>query len=35
LLGSIDLVRKMLERDVNKRITIDQVLAHPWFQAMV
>ncbi|KAI9354000.1 kinase-like domain-containing protein [Pilaira anomala] len=30
---SVDLVRKMLERDVEKRLTIDQVLAHPWFQS--
>jgi protein-serine/threonine kinase len=27
---SIDLVRKMLERDVEKRYDIDQVLDHPW-----
>ncbi|KAK4146990.1 uncharacterized protein C8A04DRAFT_34543 [Dichotomopilus funicola] len=27
---SIDLVRKMLDRDVAARYTIDQVLAHPW-----
>jgi protein-serine/threonine kinase len=29
---SIDLIRKMLDRDVAKRYTIDQVLAHPWCQ---
>ncbi|AEO57638.1 hypothetical protein MYCTH_2304027 [Thermothelomyces thermophilus ATCC 42464] len=27
---SIDLIRKMLNRDVQERYTIDQVLAHPW-----
>jgi protein-serine/threonine kinase len=27
---SIDLVRLMLDRDVEKRITISQVLDHPW-----
>ncbi|KAF2125798.1 Pkinase-domain-containing protein [Dothidotthia symphoricarpi CBS 119687] len=27
---SIDLVRMMLDRDVEKRITISQVLEHPW-----
>ncbi|KAK4123686.1 Pkinase-domain-containing protein [Parathielavia appendiculata] len=27
---SIDLIRKMLDRDVGRRYTIDQVLAHPW-----
>jgi protein-serine/threonine kinase len=27
---SIDLVRLMLDRDVEKRITISQVLEHPW-----
>ncbi|EPE10249.1 serine threonine-protein kinase ppk6 [Ophiostoma piceae UAMH 11346] len=30
---SIDLIRGMLDRDVNKRITIDQVLEHPWCRA--
>jgi len=29
---SIDLIRKMLDRDVQQRYTIDQVLAHPWCQ---
>jgi protein-serine/threonine kinase len=29
---SIDLIRKMLDRDVARRYTIDQVLAHPWCQ---
>jgi protein-serine/threonine kinase len=27
---SIDLIRKMLDRDVERRYDIDQVLAHPW-----
>lgn len=27
---SIDLIRKMLDRDVTKRVTIQQVLEHPW-----
>lgn len=27
---SIDLIRKMLDRDVAKRVTIEQVLEHPW-----
>lgn len=27
---SIDLVRRMLNRDVAQRLTIEQVLAHPW-----
>lgn len=27
---SIDLVRLMLDRDVEKRITIGKVLEHPW-----
>ena len=30
---SIDLIRGMLDRDVGKRITIDQVLEHPWCRA--
>ncbi|KAL2124143.1 hypothetical protein VTJ04DRAFT_508 [Mycothermus thermophilus] len=28
---SIDLIRKMLNRDVKARLTIEQVLEHPWF----
>ncbi|KAL1889387.1 serine/threonine protein kinase [Sporothrix stenoceras] len=32
---SIDLIRKMLNRDVAQRITIDQVLEHPWCQAQL
>lgn len=27
---SIDLIRQMLNRDVDERITISQVLEHPW-----
>lgn len=27
---SIDLIRKMLDRDVSQRSTIEEVLAHPW-----
>lgn len=27
---SIDLIRLMLDRDVEKRITISMVLEHPW-----
>ena len=27
---SIDLVRAMLDRDVDSRITIEKVLEHPW-----
>jgi len=27
---SIDLIRAMLDRDLETRITIEQVLAHPW-----
>ena len=27
---SIDLIRLMLDRDVERRITISQVLEHPW-----
>ena len=32
---SIDLIRKMLDRDVEKRITIGQVLAHEWCREIV
>ncbi|KAH8815832.1 hypothetical protein F5884DRAFT_747356 [Xylogone sp. PMI_703] len=31
---SIDLIRAMLDRDVSSRITIEQVLQHPWCLAM-
>ena len=27
---SIDLIRRMLDRDVQQRLTIEGVLAHPW-----
>jgi protein-serine/threonine kinase len=27
---NIDIIRQMLERDVDKRITIEGVVAHPW-----
>lgn len=30
---SLDLIRKMLNRDVEQRLDIDQVLAHPWCRA--
>lgn len=29
-LGSVDLIKRMLNRDVDKRPTIDEVLNHPW-----
>jgi protein-serine/threonine kinase len=29
---SIDLIRLMLDRDVERRTTISQVLEHPWCQ---
>lgn len=29
-IGSVDLISKMLERDVDKRIDVHEVLAHPW-----
>jgi serine/threonine protein kinase len=32
-IGSVDLISKMLERDVDKRIDIHQVLAHPWLHS--
>ena len=31
---SIDLIRLMLDRDVDSRITIEQVIAHPWCTAV-
>ncbi|KAI7864483.1 kinase-like domain-containing protein [Spinellus fusiger] len=31
--GSLDLITKMLDRDVNKRLTISEVLAHPWLSS--
>jgi len=30
---SIDLIRAMLDRDVDSRITIEQVLGHPWCES--
>jgi protein-serine/threonine kinase len=30
---SIDLIRLMLDRDVDSRISIEQVIAHPWCTA--
>ncbi|KAK3944666.1 Serine/threonine-protein kinase ppk6 [Diplogelasinospora grovesii] len=32
---SIDLIRKMLNRDVSQRLDIQQVVAHPWCQMQV
>lgn len=31
---SLDLLEKMLQRDIDKRITVDQILEHPWFRNM-
>ena len=31
---SIDLIRAMLDRDVESRVTIDKVLEHPWCMAI-
>jgi len=28
--NSIDLIRAMLDRDVDSRITIEEVVEHPW-----
>ncbi|KAI8886614.1 Pkinase-domain-containing protein [Backusella circina FSU 941] len=30
---SLDLIKKMLERNVEKRLTIDQILEHPWLKS--
>ena len=30
----IDLIRKMLNRDVDERLTITEVIEHPWMQAV-
>lgn len=29
---SLDLIKMMLDRDVERRPTIEQVVAHPWFE---
>ena len=29
---SLDLIKLMLDRDVDRRPTIEQVIAHPWFE---
>jgi len=31
---NLDLIRLMLDRDVNRRPTIEQVLTHPWFDGL-
>lgn len=31
---SLDLIRLMLDRDTERRPTIEQVLAHPWFSGL-
>ncbi|KAI9473861.1 MAG: hypothetical protein EXX96DRAFT_579664 [Benjaminiella poitrasii] len=31
---SLDLLKRILERDIEKRISINQVLNHPWFRTM-
>ncbi|KAI5781673.1 hypothetical protein DFH27DRAFT_488264 [Peziza echinospora] len=31
---NLDLIRLMLDRDVERRPTIEQVLAHPWFEGL-
>ncbi|KAI8993245.1 hypothetical protein BDB01DRAFT_715718, partial [Pilobolus umbonatus] len=31
---SLNLIERMLERDIDKRITIHEVLAHPWFHGL-
>lgn len=33
-LDSLDLIKKMLDRDIEKRISIDQILQHPWFHSL-
>jgi len=29
---SLDLIKTMLDRNVDRRPTIEQVIAHPWFE---
>jgi len=31
---NLDLIQLMLDRDVDRRPTIEQVLAHPWFDGL-
>lgn len=31
---NLDLIRLMLDRDVGRRPTIEQVLKHPWFDGL-
>lgn len=31
---NLDLIRLMLDRDVDRRPTIEQILAHPWFDGL-
>lgn len=31
---SIDLIRAMLDRDVDSRITIEKVMEHPWCKVL-
>lgn len=31
---SLDLIKLMLDRDVERRPTIEQVLQHPWFEGL-
>ena len=31
---NLDLIRLMLDRDVVRRPTIEQVLSHPWFEGL-
>lgn len=30
----LDLIRKMLDRDVDRRISIEEVIEHPWFDGL-
>jgi protein-serine/threonine kinase len=31
---SLDLIRRMLDRDVEGRFTIEKIIAHPWFACL-